>query len=103
MKDLPILVRSISQKDNHTFTIVWSDGKSCDYRLSDLQKCCPCANCIDEATGQRLLNESTVKSDVKAVRIANVGRYALRIHFTSGCSTGIYSFDLLRSMGKKSS
>lgn len=95
----PAFVRSISQKDNHTFTIEWSDNKVCDYRLSDLQKQCPCAHCVDESTGKRMLDPSTVKPDVRAVRVANVGRYALRIQFTSGCSTGIYSFDMLRSFG----
>ncbi len=95
---LPVLVRSIKQIDNHVFTIEWSDGKLSNYRLSDLQKQCPCANCVDEATGRRVLNEATVKSDVRATKIVNVGRYALRIQFTTGCSTGIYGFDTLYNM-----
>lgn len=95
-----VLVRKILQKDNYTFTIEWSDSSVADYRLSDLQKRCPCANCTDEITGKRLLDENSVKHDVKAVRIASVGRYALKIQFTSGCSTGIYSFDMLHGLAK---
>lgn len=102
MKSSAVLLRSIKQTDNHTFTIEWSDGSVCNYRLSDLQKRCPCANCTDEYTGKRLLDENLVKSDVRAVRITSVGRYALRIQYTSGCSTGIYSFDMLYKMGKGS-
>lgn len=98
MKQSP-LIKSISQKDNYTFNIMWNDGLNCDYRLSDLQKQCPCANCTDEITGKRLLDVSTVKPDLRAIRIYNVGRYAIRIQFAHGCSTGIYSFDMLRKLG----
>lgn len=94
----PIFVKEIMQKDNHTFVIRWTDGKIGEYRLNELQKRCSCANCIDETTGKRLLDESTVKSDVKATKIYNVGRYALRIQFSSGCSTGIYPFEMLHNM-----
>ena len=93
-----IAIRQIRQKDNQTFSIVWSDQKEQDFHLRDLQKNCPCANCVDEMTGQRLLNPDSVKENVRAVAIRNVGRYGLQIQFTSGCSMGIYSFEMLRQM-----
>jgi DUF971 family protein len=86
------------QKDDFTFSIQWTDGMLSDYRLSDLQKRCPCASCIDEYTGNRVLDVSSVEETVRAKRINSVGRYALRVEFTSGCSTGIYGFDLLRML-----
>lgn len=92
----PFLIKQIQQKDNHTFSILWSDGLEQDIRLSNLQRQCPCANCMDEKTGERLLNLNAVKDDVKAISIKSVGRYALQVQFTSGCSTGIYSFEILR-------
>lgn len=100
-KSLPVLVKAISQKDNHTFAVEWSDGEICHYKLSDLQKICPCAACVDELTGKRVLDPSTVHEDVRAIRIVSIGRYALRIQYTKGCSNGIYSFDNLRLIGKK--
>lgn len=96
MKNKFYRVKHIEQKDNYTFTIKWSDGESIDYRLCDLQKRCPCASCVDEVTGKRLLDASQVREDVKAKRIMSVGRYALKIDFTSGCSYGIFTFDMLR-------
>ncbi len=92
-------VSKIYQKDAHTFTIEWSDGRISHYRLSDLQRQCPCAACVDEITGKRLIHKQDVDDHVQCVRIQNVGRYALRIDFTSGCSKGIYSFDDLRKLG----
>jgi DUF971 family protein len=84
-------ITDIKQTDNFTFTITWNDGFTHAYRLSDLQKKCPCAGCQERSQSR------TVKEDVKTVRIMSVGSYGLRFEFTSGCKTGIYSYDLLRS------
>lgn len=89
MNPSPILVNAIYQKDEYRFTIEWSDGKISHYRLSDLQRQCTCARC-------RLAVCPAVDEHVKAVLITSVGRYALRIEFTSGCNRGIYSFEFLR-------
>lgn len=91
-------VKKIEQKNNHMFTIQWTDGKTRDYKLSELQANCPCARCVDETSGVRR-QEPSLREEVKAVRIESVGRYALKVEFTSGCSTGIYGFDLLQRLG----
>ncbi|MBA3957272.1 MAG: DUF971 domain-containing protein [Parachlamydiaceae bacterium] len=93
--NIPIFVRQLKQIDNYTFAIEWSDGKKVFYRLSTLQKKCPCANCVDESTGQRTSNANNISETLRANRIVNVGRYALRIEFASGCSSGIYGYDML--------
>lgn len=96
MKNRNHRVKHIAQKDNFTFTIIWSDGVTKDYRLNELQMRCPCANCVDEITGKRLSSANQVREEVKAKKVTSVGKYALRIDFTSGCSHGIYTFDMLR-------
>lgn len=85
-------VKKIKQKDNFTFTIEWDDGQLQSFRLSNLQKHCPCANCYE--------NKSKQNEEVKAHKIVSVGRYALRIYFTEGCSKGIYSYEQLRQIGE---
>jgi DUF971 family protein len=94
------LIRKIEQIDNHNFLLTWNDGIISAYRLSTLEKNCPCAHCIDEMTGKRRSSPSLIDENVKALKIQNIGRYALKVHFTSGCSTGIYDFDLLRNLSK---
>lgn len=91
-------IRSIEQKDNHTLRIVWSDGDQRDYRLCDLQRRCPCVGCVDEVSGRRVAKPELVPDNLTARRVVSVGRYALRIEFSSGCSHGIYSFDYLRKL-----
>jgi len=94
MTKLPLLIKSIRQKDNFAFTVEWSDRQTKDYRLSEIQKHCPCAKCLESKI------KPHVDEDVRAVRIANVGLYALQVKFTSGCSNGIYSYATLYGMGK---
>jgi ATP-binding protein involved in chromosome partitioning len=91
-------VKEIGQKDNFTFFILWTDDKKTEHRLSDLQKSCPCALCCDEVTGKQIVDQKTIDENVRARRIVSVGRYALRIEFTSGCVLGIYGFDFLRKI-----
>lgn len=102
MKYPPILLKSISQKDNHTFSIEWSDGVLQDFHLGQLQQMCPCAKCLDEKNKKVNSVRSEGFEQVRAVRVTNVGRYALRIQFTSGCSKGIYSFAMLREIHARS-
>lgn len=102
MNQPALLIKKIYQKDNTTFSIEWSDGYVVNYRLGALQKRCPCAQCYDSNTGKQH-EHAALDPDVRAVRLMNVGRYALRIQFTNGCSKGIYSFAMLRQLAKEKS
>lgn len=101
MKQGPCFIKGIQQKDNYTFAIEWNDGIIQNYRLSHLQRNCPCAKCYDAINGKRTVNDEDIKEDLKAESIASVGRYAVRIQFSSGCSKGIYSYSFLREIGAK--
>lgn len=97
---MPLFVKEIKQVSSDAFAITWTDGLKQRFKLNVLQQHCPCAGCRDSATGKKLVFSSSDPGDVKAVFIRSVGRYALRIQFTSGCSAGIYGFDQLRQLGE---
>ena len=59
---------------------------------------CPCAECVDERTGERRLDPGRVPLDVTVRRALTVGRYALAFEFSDGHQTGIYTFDHLRRL-----
>lgn len=61
-----------------------------------LRLACPCAQCVDEMSGRPLLDPGTVPLDVRPVHLALVGTYGLRVHWSDGHATGIYTFDWLR-------
>ena len=63
-----------------------------------LRLACCCANCIDEWSGEKRLDPESVADDVRPQTIAPVGRYGLRIDWSDGHSTGIYTFRRLREL-----
>lgn len=61
-----------------------------------LRLACPCAGCVDEMSGRPLLDPDSVPSEVLADGIELVGSYGLKIRWSDGHSTGIYTFRFLR-------
>jgi ATP-binding protein involved in chromosome partitioning len=60
-----------------------------------LRLACPCAGCVEEMSGRPLLNADAVPPDIRPASIALVGAYGIRINWSDGHSTGIYTFDRL--------
>ena len=89
---------NISQADERTMQIDWSDGTQSRYDVFDLRVACPCANCVDEMTGKRLLDPATVDKNVKPKSIYSVGNYAMQIQWSDGHDTGIYSWKRLKAL-----
>jgi len=89
----------IFQAGPSTLAILWSDGRESRYTVRELRLHCPCATCRDEMTGERLLDPSRIPEDVRPVHLGSVGNYGLKIRWSDGHDTGIYSFDRLRELG----
>ena len=90
--------REIKQEDDSTLSIAWGDERRCRYRVSDLRRACPCAQCVNEWTGQRVLKPETISNEIMINDINIVGRYALNFRWSDGHDTGIYSFRYLRDL-----
>lgn len=56
---------------------------------------CPCAACVEEMTGRPLLSPETISADIRPESVALVGAYGIRINWSDGHKTGIYTFDRL--------
>lgn len=97
---LTINVKNVTQSDPQTFIIEWSDGTAFKYCARDVQKVCPCAGCVDEQTQKSKVDEKFIQEGLQVVQIGVVGRYALKIRFSSGCSNGIYTFDMLKELAR---
>jgi len=90
--------REIKQEDDATLTIAWGDGYRCLYRAADLRRACPCAQCVNEWTGERVLKPEAVPDGITIKDLSVVGRYALNFQWSDGHTTGIYSFRYLRDL-----
>ena len=78
--------------------ILWDDGHRSIYPHRLLRLRCPCANCIEEMTGRQRLDPDQVPEDVKALDQMQVGSYALQFLWSDTHYTGIYPYQLLRSI-----
>lgn len=90
-------VQIIEESDSE-LTIKWSDDTETRYNAANLRRSCPCASCINEWTGEKILNDEAVADVLSFRHISIVGRYALNFHFSDGHDTGIFSFALLREL-----
>jgi len=80
-----------------TISITWEDEHQTVYPARELRLRCRCAECIEEMTGQPLLNPDKVPEAVRARNIRLVGQYGVAIEWSDNHSTGIYNFRDLRA------
>ncbi|MBI4368546.1 MAG: DUF971 domain-containing protein [Candidatus Omnitrophica bacterium] len=88
----------IKQADSETLAIRWEDAHESRYPSRSLRLLCRCAACVDEWSGAHRLNEDSVPQDVHPVRLQSVGRYGIKIDWSDGHNTGIYTFQYLREI-----
>jgi DUF971 family protein len=87
--------------------IDWADGHQSVYSISQLRSGCPCATCRDfrdkqKTTRSRLtILPGNYAGALSAESAELVGNYALRVRFSDGHDSGIYSFTYLRSISPK--
>ena len=78
--------------------IEWDDDHHGRFPHRSLRAECPCAGCVHEMTGKRMVTYETVDEDVEAIDHMTVGRYALQFLWSDGHDTGIYPYQLLRNI-----
>jgi DUF971 family protein len=94
--------REIKQAGDTGLTITWGDGLTSEFTAAELRRVCPCAQCVNEWTGQRTLKPETISEELSITDLSVVGRYALNFRWSDGHETGIYSFRYLREVGEAS-
>lgn len=62
---------------------------------------CPCAFCVSEVTGKRLLDPETVPDDLQLKDMQPTGNYAYRLLFSDGHHSGIFKLELLRALSEQ--
>lgn len=93
--------REIKQDGDSGLRITWADDCVCRYTAAELRRSCPCAQCVNEWTGQRVLKPEAVSEQLTIADLSIVGRYALNFRWSDGHETGIYSFRYLRELGER--
>ncbi len=87
---------AIDVTDAGEIRIAWPGGPEVTIPAVRLRDLCPCAECVEEGTGRKILDAASIPPDIRPAAIAPVGNYAVQITWSDGHSTGIYSWRLLR-------
>ncbi len=92
----------IDLKKDRGLTVEWSDGTTSYYSIAYLRRMSPSAD-VAQLREELARNPLTVLPSSPAGALAAesaelVGHYALRIRFTDGHDTGIYSWRYLREI-----
>jgi len=77
--------------------ITFNDGKSFSFSCEFLRVYSPSAEVRGHGPGQEIIQ--TGKKDVTITHMEPVGHYAIRLDFSDGHNTGLYSWDLLYNYG----
>lgn len=91
---------TLNQKERY-LEISWSDGRTCQYPLSQLREACPCVECRGghQYMGLRYAPDNiltlTPSRSYNLTNIQQVGNYALQPTWDDGHSTGIYTWEFL--------
>jgi DUF971 family protein len=88
-------------KDHRLFEVIWPDGVVGRLPFKFLRCECPCAQCVDELTGVRVLKPENIADDVHPVKLEYSGNYALKIVWSDQHSSGIYTWDRLKRLSEQ--
>lgn len=91
-------IKDIRKINDSELLVTWNDETRVIYPAYYLQLACRCAHCVDEWTGERLITEKDVDDAVKILDFKPVGNYGLKFVFSSGCQSGIYTFEYLHTI-----
>ncbi|WP_292974860.1 DUF971 domain-containing protein [Nitrosomonas sp.] len=93
----PIPVELKLHRKSGVLNVTFNDGKSFSFSCEFLRVYSPSAEVRGHEPGQAVLQ--TGKKNVVITHIEPVGRYAVRLDFSDGHNTGLYSWDLLYEYG----
>ena len=74
--------------------IAWAD-RTVQLPFHSVREQCPCAQCVHEITGERLLDPTTLPADLHIIDMQLVGNYALKIRWSDEHDTGLFTWESL--------
>ena len=78
--------------------ITWEPDHIGYYPYRNLRLACACAACVDEMTGKRILDPAIIPEDILITKMQLVGNYAVKIVWSDGHDTGLYTWTRLAQL-----
>lgn len=99
MNSVPSDIRAL--RDQGVLNITWnetSNEEKFDLPFVFLRGQCVCAHCVNEWTGEQILDPASIPADITIEKMELVGSYAVRINWSDGHNAGLYTWERLREM-----
>ncbi len=96
MSPAPKSLRALS--DARVLEITWADGSTYRLPFKLVRFECPCAQCIHEITGERMIQSESIPDDIRPTELGYSGNYALRVVWSDGHASGIFTWERLHAL-----
>jgi len=97
MSNVPLDLKA--HRESGQLHVAWGDSQI-DFPFAFLRRQCQCAHCVNEWTGEQILDPASVPEDISVESMELVGSYAVRIHWTDGHNAGLFTWDRLRELSR---
>lgn len=92
MATAPISIKA--RQEEGVLELQWPHGTfRLPYRF--LRGRCPCASCVNEVTGVRVVDVEDVPIEIAPVKLSFSGNYALKIAWSDRHDTGLFTWEYL--------
>ena len=96
MSDTPTNVKAL--QSDQILELTWDERSVARIPYRRLRAECPCAVCVNEWTGQRVLDPTTIRPDLRLESLETVGHYAIRPVWNDGHGSGHFTWESLRKL-----
>jgi ATP-binding protein involved in chromosome partitioning len=88
------------KQEGDTVLFKWQDQDDWKINAVHLRSSCGCALCVDEYSGEKILNDEDIPRDITVESTTALGNYALAISWSDGHSSGIFPYRQLEELAK---
>jgi DUF971 family protein len=96
MTDAPTNIRALQAE--RVLELTWPGGRADRLGYAYLRGECPCASCRHEWTGERLIRPDDIPADIRLEGLEGIGNYAVRLQWSDGHGSGIYTWESLANL-----
>jgi DUF971 family protein len=96
--NIPLTPIRLDPKPPGKLEIEWNNGDKFEISYVDVRYLCPCASCVDEHTGERTIQLTSISPEIRPTNVQVVGRYAIQFTWSDDHSTGMFHFDRLHQI-----
>jgi DUF971 family protein len=86
-----------ASREERVLRVLWPDREDI-VPFVQLRGECQCAHCVNEWTGERLLDPATISAEISIERMELVGNFAVRVYWSDGHQSGLYTWERLRTL-----